>query len=430
MKNDYLIQLIQNIDNLGANDLNSLSKFFAKISFELINLGLNSQISLQDLFDNPPEDNISICLSPGTATNAILTLSGTVSVLMREFSKIIKNFGASFTGGLSSLDETRKHDFQKHFINFSSLFLTIKNLEPMLISLTQPNLELSSKFNKAMTEKSNSKSWFFKSDCTSVFKEIIKKRESLHKTREALISSNQITIKSFYYSLEKIKYLILDRNKLLLALFNFLSSAFNEFSKLFLKHTEIIKEKIDSIDFKGDFNLFIKTEKICRYDDINLEFKPIDMSHPAFENIENPLILYFPTIYPISLAISLFDFLPEGNNEIFLKKNKFIFLLEEPDFDWCHIMDPLSKNMGFVPSLFIKKIGIGLGIIIKDPEPLEQNGISVKNGDFVSILDFNKSKQYYSVHTIDGKIGLISLNVLEILWEMDLIQKKKKIFIK
>ena len=364
-----------------------------------------------------PVDQTAITIYPSTSTNAILCVSATLQVLFKEFITNSKIIGSSFLGGLNSLEERRKLGFQKHFVTLTSALCTQSNLEPVLLGLTKPNLDLSSKFNRAMAEKIGAKSTsslFFKSSMSSALKEIVKKRESLKANREGLIASSQINIKNINQSRAKVLDVILDRNTMLLGLFKFLADTYIEFFTSFHRNAQIITESVDSIEFKGDFSSYIRNNKIIRYDFRNRPFEFVNTDSVAFEGIEKPTLTYFPNAFPMALALS--NISPEGPNEIPFKKGRHIYLLEDPTMDWVHIMDPISKEIGFVPSSHVRKIGNALAVAINDPDPGEIQGISIKCGDLFSVIEVNKSKQNMVIHTIHGDVGIISINATELVY--------------
>ena len=66
-----------------------------------------------------------------------------------------------------------------------------------------------------------------------------------------------------------------------------------------------ITKKASEINFESDFNHFVDEKRLIRYDLKCDPFKPIDMSHPVFNNFEPSKIhniLAVPPVYTILMA--------------------------------------------------------------------------------------------------------------------------------
>ena len=91
-----------------------------------------------------------------------------------------------------------------------------------------------------------------------------------------------------------------------------------------------------------------------------------------------------------------------------LECNK-ILLMEPLATNWCCVMNPLSKEIGFVPSYCVNQTSFSIGIVLEDKSSLisQADGIKVKVGDFLGILENNpndKLLNFWVSHFLRGNI--------------------------
>lgn len=154
-----------------------------------------------------------------------------------------------------------------------------------------------------------------------------------------------------------------------------------------------MSQKVSEINFQRDFSRFVEEKKIIRYDLKCEAFKPIDMSHPVFNNFEPSKIhniVAVPPVYPILMAKVTNTFTAKYANEITIVKGKMVLLMEPIDDAWVLIKNPFTNQIGFVPAMNLEVIGSALGIITK--EALSMDGINLLVGDYVAILKMRVSK--------------------------------------
>lgn len=154
-----------------------------------------------------------------------------------------------------------------------------------------------------------------------------------------------------------------------------------------------ISQKASEINFEKDFIQFVAYKKIIRYDLKCEAFKPINMSHPVFNNFDPSKIrnvIAVPPVYPIAMAKVLVSFTASDINEITIVKGKMVLLMEPPDYPWVLAMNPFTRQYGYVPSKYLEIVGNALGIITK--EVLSDNGINLLVGDYVAILKLKMNK--------------------------------------
>lgn len=182
--------------------------------------------------------------------------------------------------------------------------------------------------------------------------------------------------------------------------YKFMKKIFKKYVKKNVKFIEklnmlipIVSQKSLDINFEKDFSHFVAKKKIIRYDLKCEAFKPIDMSHPVFNNFEPSKIhniVAVPPVYPIAMAKVINSFTATNANEITIVKGKMVLIMEPLDNPWTLVMNPFTTQTGFVPSMNLEVVGSALGIITK--EALSSDGISLLVGDYVAILKMKVNK--------------------------------------
>ena len=84
--------------------------------------------------------------------------------------------------------------------------------------------------------------------------------------------------------------------------------------------------------------------------------------------------------------------------------------MEQPDQDWCFAQNPDSMQTGYLPSWAIRKVGIMLGVIVKEAE-----GLNATIGSYCSIesrIDANS----YQILTVRGERGVLPSDSIGIIY--------------
>ena len=140
-----------------------------------------------------------------------------------------------------------------------------------------------------------------------------------------------------------------------------------------------------TLKHETDFALFIE----------NLHLKFIDISPPPFEKFKfsspfiepdgSPIVRFKLSYFPLSMVEALADFEAEDEDEINLIKGQRIFLMEKNSDGWVLALKLSYQKFGFVPSTYVKQVGIGLAVA-------KEEGFST--GTFFALIEKNEDDTY------------------------------------
>ncbi|KAH0795835.1 SH3 domain containing protein [Histomonas meleagridis] len=240
-------------------------------------------------------------------------------------------------------------------------------------------------------------------DLSTQYEEILKRRLTYKVQRDKIIGSVQASQRSYIESLDKFSESILFRDQALLNLLDGFCNCIECVVAGIEKTNGLLMKIHDSIDMGYDFGVFIETKRIVRYNITCPKFEEVDFD---FDEEKIPLEIKNED-FPVAIAEVVENFVCGGENEISCTKGKYLLLMEEPDEEWCCVMNPITHVTGFVPSYCVKSTSKTLGICVREPKPGEAKGIVVGVGDFLSIIEDNPIDTMYKVETIRGEVGTI-----------------------
>jgi hypothetical protein len=147
---------------------------------------------------------------------------------------------------------------------------------------------------------------------------------------------------------------------------------------------EAILRVSEEIDFKSDFRDFVEGQRIIRYDLACEPFKPIDLSHPVFADLDTRIQDVVPPLYPVGLAAVVDDFQSAGANEMSCIKGKYVLLMEEIADVWVFVQNPNTRAMGYVPAASVKAVAPVLAIVLRQPDGLPDD-VYIEVGAYVAV---------------------------------------------
>jgi hypothetical protein len=168
--------------------------------------------------------------------------------------------------------------------------------------------------------------------------------------------------------------------------------------------TAVIRESAATMNFEQDFPIWVAARKIVRYDLICHPFEPLDLSHPAFADIETNINVAIPPLFPVGLGMSEFDFEAEDPRELSVSRGKYLLLMEQKKGDWRLVMDPESYELGHVPADYIRQVGTQFAVVVGAPEEAAlPAGVILVKGDYLAVTG-PPSSDVLEMMTVKGKI--------------------------
>jgi hypothetical protein len=139
-----------------------------------------------------------------------------------------------------------------------------------------------------------------------------------------------------------------------------------------------------------------------------MPFVPVDLSHPAFEDIDTRINVAVPPLFPVALGIMEDKFDAEGLREISRGEGQYVLLLEKKMDEWVLAMIPESREIGHVPSDFVREIGAQLGVLLESPA-----GVMLGKGEYLAVVG-NATEQTLTVVTEKGETMEIRKDIVGI----------------
>lgn len=242
------------------------------------------------------------------------------------------------------------------------------------------------------------------------FEKVLEMRETYREKRARVIEASQSYILRLRETFDGLKSAMDERKKTLLELFVNIGLAYSEAASKTAMAGARVKEAME-MSFRDDMLAFVKQRKIARYDLRDLEFEAIDTSGPAFEGLDTKIDVQVADIYPIGMAKVVKDYLATDEKQMNCKMGKRLMLMEEPDGDWCYVMNPITLTCGFVPTECLERVKGSLGIVIRQPG-LDDGSLSV--GDFVMIVETTSSA--YITEDVLGTRGISPKHLIGVIY--------------
>ncbi|OHT17150.1 hypothetical protein TRFO_12680 [Tritrichomonas foetus] len=271
------------------------------------------------------------------------------------------------------------------------------------------NSDLSKKLDSALSKMSKGKNDKGAAQLNEIYQSILTQRKALAPKRQEIMSSAKDTCQAYVNATEKVVNSINNRNSEIIKIFDELGIEYVEMVAGMQTDITNLESTAKSFDYQKDLAEFAKSRKIVRYD---IEVPDLEV----FDFDEDPEANIPMNDYPIGMAEIVLSFAAAVPPEMSCTKGNRMFLMEEPAEEWCCVMNPFTKNVGFVPSYCINQTCFSIGIVMKDPAKSDCNGVNVRKHEFLGILENNPQESFYKVENIYGQQGKVAKNIIGLLY--------------
>lgn len=348
---------------------------------------------------------------PGTMKDALNDLSEHVD----ECFKNLRDFGNAVKSGVDRITRPEidaRKEIKSAITNATNGATTIGNMREIMIPSLSQNEKISKEVNKYIEKGEPIKA----SKTKSLMKDVKSARDKLLTSRTSILTKASRETESFTSSMQKVGESCERRVLALRESLDTVHSEYTQLSRNLQLCAESLRRTADMLDFKADFRSYVEKTKMIRYDIQCLPFMSIDVSHPAFADIDTRINVAVPPLYPVSLAKVVHTFTAESESEISCTKGKHMLLMEKPFTDWVFVMNPLTLLMGYAPRTCLEEIGSQLGVFLKTPSPglLEVENVRAQQGDYVAIVSEQGDK--LTVMTTQGDSIVVPKDLIGIIY--------------
>lgn len=374
-----------------------------------------NSIGLSDITDPNDKTNIQSPGVPGYYKDSLVAIDSTFSHMSNNvFTVASKSYDQ-----MNELIETNKSSGN---MDFDTALNKLKKAGDTLLSVTESRLKKSqshditkkieSQLSKMSKGKSNDKNI---TKLNELYLEAIEKRQSLTVTRNEIVEAAKEPLKECVEALQVIEQSINERNAFLLKLFEDIGIRYVEVVSGIQDDITNLTTSIKSFNFHQDMEEFSKSKNIVRY---NIDIPDFEVYDCDFDDDDTALPQDIISDYPIGIADVVLSFSAALPPEMSCIEGNKILLMEAPSNDWCCVMNPLSKEIGFVPSYCVNQTSFSIGIVLEDKSSLisQADGLTVKVGDFLGILDSNASDKFYKVENAFGESGKVPKDLVGIIY--------------
>ena len=339
---------------------------------------------------------------PGFHKDAVMTVASTLVNLLNELGRV----GVDARQQLEQIeaDVAKAHEHSKKMIEAARCAKVQYETAKATVTQLSPHGRMD-KINSLITKmaKKAKKSEKKMKQLRELWAEVVRERGEKEKQREALVMSAADGIGRFEKNILDLRGDADRANADFVGVFDWFVTRYVEIAVLLNKGAHEAANWTDPSPIKKDIVDFAGNRQIVRY----------DIPCPEFEVCEGddgdiPVDSTFD--YPVGLGQIVEDFVSGGDNELTCVKGKSLLLMElpGPKEDWCCAMNPFTHAFGYVPTYCVQVKGSGLGMCIRDPKPGEYQGVIVKAGDFLAIIENEPKNKMLTIETIHGDVGTVS----------------------
>jgi hypothetical protein len=87
---------------------------------------------------------------------------------------------------------------------------------------------------------------------------------------------------------------------------------------------------------------------------------------------------------PIAVAQVLSNFESASADELSVKENQLVYVMQPPKDEWVFVMQKPYGICGFVPETFLKTIGVGVAVMLTEGDP--EGEFDPRVGSVVAVL--------------------------------------------
>jgi hypothetical protein len=178
-----------------------------------------------------------------------------------------------------------------------------------------------------------------------------------------------------------------------------------------------LKKLRERIDFRADFAAFVQQSNLIRYDLLCNQFQPIDVSHSVFADIALKIQIAVPPITPIGLARVVRDHVTSAPNQLSVTAGRYVLLMETITRKWVFVANPLTRVMGYIPSVCVKEVAPALAVVLRAPD--SEDLVNIWCGDYVAVLNIREGGEMADckIETTKGESLTVPRDLLGIIYE-------------
>lgn len=338
---------------------------------------------------------------------ALDIFSGMIVTLTSHFHEISNSLKATIIEGLKNIKQSRDSELSlirdslgKSISQYNGLVQILAEykkqsdlagLNDALVLVVTKSVEPDSKMVNKMSES---------------FEKILNTRKKNQANRDLLVDPGQMAIDLYRKNLNDLIAYIRKQNQLIIQNLNFVNETYENASENVIQITNKIKKQAKETNFDSDIPYFLSKSRIFRYELKPKPFQFLKCDAVQCEPVDVPPEI--PLDVPIGLAKVTHQHDANGANQISVKLNKMVYLLEEPKGKWVYCQNPFTQQVGFIPSYCVQPIGYALGVALEnDGTPIGANDLAPQPGDFLAIIK-DANVQKFIVMNICGKEGQIN----------------------
>lgn len=374
-----------------------------------------NSLNLSPITDSNNNTNISSPGVPGYYKDSLVAIDST-------FSHLSVNVCDVATKSYDQVNELIENMKTHGNMDFDTALNKLKKSGEALLGAVESRLKknthndttkkIDSHLSKMQKGKSNDKNI---TKLNGLYQEAIVERTSLAATRNEIIDAARAPLKDCLEAIEVIKDLIVERDNFLMKLLEDIGIRYVEVVSGIQNDIANLTTAIKSFNFNQDMDQYCKSKKLARY---NIDIPDFEVYECDFDDDETTLPQEVISDFPIGIADVVLSFSAALPPEMSCIEGKKILLMEPPADDWCCVMNPITRELGFVPSYCLNQTSFSLGIVLEDKASLisSAEGIKVKVGDFLGILEDNVNDKYYKVENAFGEQGKVPKDLLGVVF--------------
>ncbi|KAH0785704.1 SH3 domain containing protein [Histomonas meleagridis] len=344
---------------------------------------LQNESNLIERISNNSSDDVAIGI-PGTTLNGYLSVYKEFEEIQQKLNQMSNAIVNTFTTSVGAFASKRKDQLSETIEELFEVITKIEGVQQVMENFTSSHSEMIQRFAKYTNDiVLNPNNSGILKQYQLQFGKIVQARAKHEKTKVAMIRTAKASINKYRELVGKISDTFFQRQNTIKDLILWISTSFEEFSQTLEQSSKNLKTFAEFISFENDFQSFIESKHIVRYEMSTTDFVPLDTSGPAFEGVNTKLSVEISMLYPIGLANVIHDYQANGTNEMSCKKGKNILLLEEPTYPWVYVMNPRTRVTGYIPSECISWISRKFGVIIRD---FNESNVIMQIGEYVAII--------------------------------------------
>jgi hypothetical protein len=124
-----------------------------------------------------------------------------------------------------------------------------------------------------------------------------------------------------------------------------------------------------------------------------------------------------PPIYPVGLAKVVRSHVTSADDQLPVTAGRYVLLMETIARKWVYASNPLTRDMGYVPSICLKAVSPALAVVLRVHDSGEN--VIMQCGDYVAVLEIGEGgdRALCKVVTTKGEAVVVPRDLLGIIYE-------------